>query len=134
MARLINDEMPHRIAEKIRRAVADVPIPALLRSARPTRRTARICAKALRSNRTSAKADGYDVAHYDPMVPEMGFSSLLEAVKGADLVAVLVCHDGIKRDLTSNRKAIEQAMRYDRIVSSMNSYSRFEQPIFLDHP
>jgi UDP-N-acetyl-D-mannosaminuronic acid dehydrogenase len=61
------------------------------------------------------KKDGYNVVHYDPMVPKMGFSSLTEAVKGADLVAVLVCHGDIKRDLTNDSKAIEQAMRHHRV-------------------
>jgi UDP-N-acetyl-D-mannosaminuronic acid dehydrogenase len=62
------------------------------------------------------KHDGYDVAHYDPMVPKMRFSSLAESAKGADLIAVLVCHDAIKRELADNRKAVEQAMRHKRIV------------------
>jgi hypothetical protein len=45
----------------------------------------------------------------------MRFSSLSKAVKGADLVAVLVCHDVLKRELTNERQAIDKAMRRKKI-------------------
>ena len=40
----------------------------------------------------------------------------LSAAKGADLVAVLVCHDSIKHELSRSRKIIEAAMRNKRII------------------
>jgi UDP-N-acetyl-D-mannosaminuronic acid dehydrogenase len=116
MARLINDEMPHRIAEKIRHAVADVPEPRIVALGATYKKN---CEDMRESPAIEIvhllQQDGYDVAHYDPMVPKMGFASLTEAVQGADLVAVLVCHDGIKRELTDNRTTIEKTMRHGRI-------------------
>ncbi len=50
------------------------------------------------------KEDGYDVHHYDPLVPTMDFPSLDKIAEGADLVAVLVCHDAIKRELTDEQE------------------------------
>jgi UDP-N-acetyl-D-mannosaminuronic acid dehydrogenase len=116
MARLINDEMPHRIAEKIRRAVADVSDPRIVALGATYNKN---CEDLRESPAIEIvhllKQDGYDVAHYDPMVPQMKFASLSEAVKGADLIAVLVCHDSISQEITNNRKAIEQSMRHGRI-------------------
>jgi hypothetical protein len=37
-------------------------------------------------------------------------------VRGADLIAVLVSHDVIRRELTEKRTAIEAGMRRRRIV------------------
>lgn len=62
------------------------------------------------------KRDGYNVAHYDPLVPKLGCPSLAKAADGADLIVVLVCHDSIKHELTENRAAIERVMRTKRII------------------
>ena len=43
--------------------------------------------------------DGYDVTHYDPLVPDMGYDSLEEVSKDSDLLAVLVSHDIIIDDI-----------------------------------
>jgi UDP-N-acetyl-D-mannosaminuronic acid dehydrogenase len=117
MARLINDEMPHRIAEKIRRAVADVPNPRVIALGATYKKNCEDMRESPAIEIVSLlKRDGYDVSHYDPLVPAMTFSSLTKAAKGADLVAVLVCHDVLKRELTHDRKAIEKAMRRKQIV------------------
>lgn len=117
MARLINDEMPHRVAGKIRRAVADVPDPRIIALGATYKKN---CEDMRESPAIEIvhllKQDGYKVAHHDPLVPKMGFSSLSKVAKGADLVAVLVCHDSIRRELTDSRGAIEKAMRHKRIV------------------
>jgi UDP-N-acetyl-D-mannosaminuronic acid dehydrogenase len=116
MARLINDEMPHRIAEKIRRAVADVPDPRIVALGATYKKNCEDLRESPAMEIVQLlRHDGYNVDHYDPMVSKMGFSSLTDAVKGSDLIAVLVCHDSIKGDLTKNRRAIEQAMRHNRI-------------------
>jgi len=116
-ARLINDEMPHRVAEKIRRAVADVPNPRIVALGATYKKN---CEDMRESPAIEIvdllKHDGYDIAHYDPLVDTMRFSSLAKVAKGADLIAVLVCHDDVKRELTHQRKPIEKAMRRNRVV------------------
>jgi UDP-N-acetyl-D-mannosaminuronic acid dehydrogenase len=116
-ARLINDEMPHRTAEKIRRAVADVPNPRVVALGATYKKN---CEDMRESPAIEIvellKKDGYDVSHYDPLVHSMRFSSLAKVAKGADLIAVLVCHDDVKRELTHQAKAIEKVMRRKRIV------------------
>lgn len=117
MARAVNDEMPGRIAGKIRRAVADVADPRIValgatykkncedRRASPAAEVVRIL-----------QSDGYSVAHYDPMLKTMRYASLVKAAAGADLIAVLVCHDSIRRELSGKRAAIDKAMRHRRIM------------------
>ena len=117
MARLINDEMPHRIAGKIRKAVADVPAPRIVALGATYKKNCEDMRESPALEIVSLlKHDGYDVAHYDPMVSTMGMSALKDVAKGADLIAVLVCHDSIKRELTDDRSNIEGAMRHKRIV------------------
>jgi UDP-N-acetyl-D-mannosaminuronic acid dehydrogenase len=117
MARLINDEMPHRIAGKIRKAVADVPAPRIVALGATYKKNCEDMRESPALEIVSLlKHDGYDVAHFDPMVSTMGMSSLKDVAKGADLIAVLVCHDSIKRELTDDRSNIEGAMRHKRIV------------------
>ena len=117
MARLINDEMPRRIAEKIRQAVADVQAPRIVTLGATYKKNCEDIRESPAIEITRLlKHDGYNVTQYDPLVPAMGFSSLLRVVKGADLLAVLVSHDQIKRELTKDGKAIERAMRHKRIV------------------
>ena len=117
MARLVNDEMPRRVAEKIRRAVADVSEPRIVALGATYKKN---CEDMRESPAMEVvrilQQDGYSVAHYDPMAPRLRCSSVARAAKGADLIAVLVCHDSIRRELTENRKAVERAMRHKRIV------------------
>ena len=61
------------------------------------------------------RKDGYDVAHFDPLVPNMRCPSLRRVAEGVDLIAVLVSHDAIRRELADDREAIERAMRHNRI-------------------
>ena len=60
--------------------------------------------------------DGYRVEHFDPMIPNMDYSSIVEAVRDADLIAVLVCHDTIAESLRQNDNAIKLAMRTAQCV------------------
>ena len=117
MARVVNDEMPHRVAEKIRRAVKDLADPRIVALGATYKKN---CEDRRESPAIEIvellRADGYDIAHYDPLVKGMGYESLRSAAKGADLIAVLVCHDEIKRELASQGKAISRAMRAKRIV------------------
>ncbi len=111
-SRLINDEMPARIAARIRRRVRDVQLPRLV-----------VIGAAYKPNvddpRESPaieivnllREDGYDVAHYDPMIDSMGYSTLAEACQGADMLAILVPHSAVLQELERDRAAIERAMR-----------------------
>ena len=117
MARLVNDEMPHRVAEKIRRAVADVESPRIVALGATYKKNCEDKREAPACEIVELlKQDGFSVAHYDPLVPKLGFSSVAKVAKGADLIVVLVCHDSIKQELTRHRGAVERVMRTKRIL------------------
>lgn len=111
-SRLINDEMPARIAGRIRRAVRDITDPKLV-----------VIGAAYKPNvddpRESPaveivkllKDDGYRLDHYDPLIEGMEYASLAEAVKGADMLAILIPHRVVVDELTECRAEIEAAMR-----------------------
>jgi UDP-N-acetyl-D-mannosaminuronic acid dehydrogenase len=111
-SRLINDEMPARIAARIRQAVRATPAPRLVAvgaaykaNTEDTRES-----PALEIVRL-LRADGYDVAHYDPQVEGMGYASLMAACAGADCLVILVPHEGVLAELAERRAEIERAMR-----------------------
>jgi UDP-N-acetyl-D-mannosaminuronic acid dehydrogenase len=117
MARLINDEMPQRVAEKIRRAVKDVDDPKIVAFGATYKRNSEDVrdSPALKIVQI-LRDDGYHVDHYDAYVPELRCASVEAATKGADHVAVLVCHDQVKNALTAKRSEIEKGMRSGQIV------------------
>jgi UDP-N-acetyl-D-mannosaminuronic acid dehydrogenase len=111
-ARLVNDEMPHKIAAKIRRAVAGIVSPKIVAlgaaykaNVEDLRESPALEIVAL------LRQDGYNVAHYDPLVDGMGYSSLVEVCRGADMLAVLIPHDVAIQELERDRAAIGAAMR-----------------------
>ncbi len=111
-SRLINDEMPSKIAGRIRKAVRDVADPkiiALGAAYKPNTEDLRE-SPALEIIKVLIE-DGYQVEHYDPLVDDMGYSSLVEVSKEADMLAILVPHQEIIDELDQNREEIEQAMR-----------------------
>jgi UDP-N-acetyl-D-mannosaminuronic acid dehydrogenase len=116
-ARAVNDDVPARVAARIRRALAQVPTPrvvALGATYKPNTNDTR-GSPALEVVRL-LRADGYDVTLYDPHVPENRYSSVVEASRGADCLVVLVAHDQIVRELEAHVDAIEQAMRRPHII------------------
>jgi len=119
-SRLINDEMPERVAGKIRKAVSDLSSPKIVaigaaykantedKRESPAIEIANIL-----------KTDGYNVAHYDPMVEGHKWaegSTLAQACQGADLLAILIKHDVVMKELEATRPAIEAALRHKRIM------------------
>ena len=117
MARLVNDEMPHRIAAKIRKAVRDVASPVIVALGATYKRNCEDMRESPANEIVHLlRADGFVVRHYDPMVEKMGYASLVEACRGADLVAVLVGHDAVVKAMKSERGAIEAAMRTPAVV------------------
>jgi len=116
-ARRINDGRPARVAARIRRLVAGVGDPQLV----IVGATYKPNCDDLRESPAleivhALREDGYRLTHYDPLVPKMGYPSLAEATRGADLLAVLVNHDCVRQELAANRAAIEAGMRTPQII------------------
>jgi UDP-N-acetyl-D-mannosaminuronic acid dehydrogenase len=116
-ARLINDEMPGHIAAKIRRAVADITQPRIIALGATYKKNC----DDLRSSPAkqivaSLVQDGYDVRHFDPLVEGMQYPSISAVASGADLIAVLVCHDSISLEFARCGPVVNSGMRHDRII------------------
>jgi len=116
-ARTINDEMPNRTAARIRRAVADVQSPVIValgatykancedQRESPAKEVVRLL-----------RQDGYQVRHYDPLVPELTYDSLETALLQADLVAVLVGHRSVLNELKVLSPRLGELMRNNRVL------------------
>ncbi len=117
MARVVNDEMPHRIAKQIRVAVKKIADPLIVCVGATYKRN---CEDLRESPATEIVhellEDGYRVKHLDALVSKLSYSSLAEAAKGADLIAILVQHDQVRQDLSTNEAAIRAAMRSPQII------------------
>ncbi|SFR98121.1 UDP-N-acetyl-D-mannosaminuronic acid dehydrogenase [Sphingomonas jatrophae] len=101
-ARVVNDEMPKRAATRVRTALNG-------------KRGARVVALGAAYKRECddvreapardvvrlLQATGITVEQYDPLVPGMGYASLAEVAKGADLVIILVHHARIDDDIAA---------------------------------
>ncbi len=116
-SRLINDEMPHKIAGKIRRAVREIDNPKIVAlgaaykpNTEDTRESPALEIVAL------LKEDGYDITHYDPLVSGMGYSAIAEIAAGADLLAILIPHKEIIEELARDEAAIKNGMRTPIVV------------------
>jgi len=104
--------MPYRIAGKIRKAVSGIVAPriiALGAAYKPNTDDLRESPALVVVE--SLREDGYDVQHFDPLFESMRCPSLLEAARGADMLAILVPHEALLAELERDRAAIEQAMR-----------------------
>ncbi|MEK7785411.1 MAG: nucleotide sugar dehydrogenase [Chloroflexota bacterium] len=119
-SRLINDEMPGKVAGKIRKAVRGLAGPKIVAlgaaykaNTEDTRESPAIeIVKLLRE-------DGYEVAHYDPLAAGYQYpagASLATVCAGADLLAILIQHDAVLTELEATRPAIERAMRRPAIL------------------
>ena len=119
-ARLINDEMPKRMAAKIRHSVASFSEPQIVLLGATYKRN---CEDLRESPALEIaellRQDGYQVQHYDPLVPQMEYKSLHHVLTDVHLAVVLVAHSQIMKDLD------EQS---DLIASKMCSY----QVLILD--
>nr|MBN1228744.1 nucleotide sugar dehydrogenase [Anaerolineae bacterium] len=116
-SRLINDGMPARVAARIRRLTRDVSSPKLViigASYKPDvddpRESPAIEIVHL------LREDGYTLEHYDPLIEGMGYSSLAEICRGADLLVVLVPHRVVLDELERTRPEIEKEMHTSWIV------------------
>lgn len=117
-SRLINDEMPGKVAARIRKAVRGIAGPRIV-----------VVGAAYKANTEDTREspamnivrllrdDGYDVDHYDPLVEKMRWpGTLAQACAGADLLAILIKHDAVMEELGATRPAIESALRANRIL------------------
>lgn len=111
-ARRINDEMPYRVASKIRKSVCDVSDPKIVAvgaTYKPNTYDLRE-SPALRVCQI-LKEEGYDVDIIDPIAEEYPYSSLQSIAKGVDCLAILVEHDVVKNELAGEIERIESVMR-----------------------
>jgi UDP-N-acetyl-D-mannosaminuronic acid dehydrogenase len=111
-ARLINDEVPPKIAVKIEQALKDIENPRIIAlgiTYKPDTYDARN-SPALKIIET-LKKKGYEVTAYDPMVAGYEYTSLEEVAQGADCLVVLVEHRAIKEELALKEAEIKRAMR-----------------------
>lgn len=116
-ARRINDARPDKMASLIRKAVADTAEPKLLclgATYKPNTYDLRE-SPAIEIFEILAH-DGYDVRLVDPLTREYPVTSLAEAARGCDLVAVLVPHKRLKAQLGEEWDAIVKSMRRPLIV------------------
>ena len=117
-SRLINDEMPHKVAAKIRKAVRDISNPKLV-----------LIGAAYKANTEDPREspaieivkllgeDGYEIDHFDPLVDGYRWkSTLAEACQGVDMLAVLIQHKVVMDELNANRAEIEKGMRTPRVL------------------
>jgi len=117
VARLVNDEMPSRTAAKIRAAVADIAEPRIIALGATYKKN---CDDMRESPACEIvkllQNDGYEVLQYDPLVSHLRYPSIAKISEDADLIAILVPHDLIAREIVEKRLGIEAAMRRKRII------------------
>jgi UDP-N-acetyl-D-mannosaminuronic acid dehydrogenase len=116
-ARLVNDDMPRRMAEKIRKAVKNVENPKIIALGATYKRN---CEDMRESPAVEIvnllKDEGYHVTHFDPLVSKMQYASIEQIAKGADLIVVLVRHDQISQELKEKETIFLNAMRTPSVL------------------
>jgi len=116
-ARLINDEVPHKIAAKIRHALKDIKDPRIVVlgvTYKPGTHDIRN-SPALKIIEL-LRADGYNIKAYDPVVTGYRYTSIEEVVRDADCLVVLVEHQSIREELASRETEIKKAMRNPLVI------------------
>jgi UDP-N-acetyl-D-mannosaminuronic acid dehydrogenase len=116
-ARLINDEVPYKIAAKIRHAVREIPNPRIIAlgvTYKPdtydTRNSPALKIIDL------LREDGYQVEAYDPLAEAYQYRPIRELAEGADCLVVLVEHQIIKSELSQEETEIKKVMRHPLIL------------------
>lgn len=117
-ARVLNDDMPVRTAQKILDAVGGIDRPKI------------VCLGAtykpnVKDRRESPAIQVFrelqrwasDVSLYDPLVPDYCCDSVLTVARGADVLAVLVPHDLIVTEISYRKREILAAMRSPNILA-----------------
>jgi UDP-N-acetyl-D-mannosaminuronic acid dehydrogenase len=122
-ARKVNEQMPNNVASKIRKALREVSEPKIV----VLGMTYKPDSDDLRESPSLEiirilESDGYYVTAYDNLVKNHEYRSLLDIVRGADCLAVLVEHTEIKRDLAKYERQIESLMRTPIVLRIGTSY------------
>lgn len=116
-ARLINDEVPSKIAARIRQTLKDIKNPRIIAlgvTYKPDTYDIR--------NSPALKIigllreDGYQVEAYDPLADGYSYTSIGDVAKGADCLVVLVEHRVIKEELANKEVEIKKVMRHPLIL------------------
>src|SRR5207249_3619754 len=116
-ARRINDSMPQRICAKLREVVADIAEPEIVIIGMAYKaETDDIRESPSIQIAQQLEKDGYRVRQYDPLVPSRTYSSVVDAARQADLLAILVPHTQVLEEVHSKEKIIKAAMRTPRII------------------
>ena len=122
-ARRVNEEMPEKIASKIRRALKDVDNPkivALGMTYKPDSDDLRN-SPALEILKV-LREEGYDIKGYDNFVEGHKYKSIKHIAKDADCVVVLVEHTEMKEELENFEGEIRSVMRTPIILRIGTSY------------
>lgn len=116
-ARLINDEVPVKIAARIRQTLRDIKNPRIVAlgvTYKPN--TYDVRNSPAQRIIDILRQDGYQVKAYDPLAAGHQYTSIEEAAKGADCLVVLVEHQIIRDELAKKEREIKQVMRHDLIL------------------
>lgn len=125
-ARMINEEVPSRIAAKIRCKLTNIKDPIIIAlgiSYKPDTDDVRGSPAAKIIN--MLRKDGYQVRAYDPLAEGYDYGPIKDLVKGADCLVILVEHTVIKNEVEKNEAAIKQAMRNQVIIRFYNEGDYF---------
>ncbi|MFC1942407.1 nucleotide sugar dehydrogenase [Chloroflexota bacterium] len=116
-SRLINDEMPYKIAAKIRKALNNTKNPRIIAlgiTYKPDTSDTRNSPASMIIE--LLKDDGYQVIVHDPLVAGYQYDSIEEIAGGADCLVVLVEHQVIREELTRREAEIKKAMRQPLVL------------------
>ncbi|MCL0090483.1 nucleotide sugar dehydrogenase [Dehalococcoidia bacterium] len=116
-ARLINDEVPYKIAAKIRRTLKDIRNPQIIAlgvTYKPDTYDTRNSPALKIVN--LLREDGYQVKAYDPLAEGYQYTSIREVAREADCLVVLVEHQTIKEELDQQEAEIKKAMCHPFIL------------------
>lgn len=128
MARAVNDDMPHKMAAKIRRAVKDIDKPKIVLLGASYKRNCEDIREspAIRIAQL-LETDGYHNIHLDPLVPHMGYEKLAEEARDAHLIVILVAHDCVLEEIHREWPTIEAVMARPRVLQ-LDGESTHTQP------
>ncbi|MFH1031505.1 MAG: nucleotide sugar dehydrogenase [Chloroflexota bacterium] len=116
-ARLVNDEVPFKIAAKIRQSLKEIKSPKIVAlgvTYKPETYDMRNSPALKIIN--LLRDDGYQIKAYDPLVTGYQYPSIMKIAEGIDCLVVLVEHQVIKKELAQREAEIKKAMRHPLIL------------------
>ncbi len=117
MTRMTNEEVPQKIAGKIRKSLKDIKNPKIVAlgvTYKPDVNDIRD-SPALKILHI-LQEEGYNIRAYDPHVKGYSYKSLADIAKGADCLVVLVEHTVIRDELAKNEEKIKKSMNTPVII------------------